>query len=257
MNDCIAKVTSETQTGNPRGAIVAICEHIKDDGHRCGTPAIRGRHFCYFHSRAHQPAARIGDRYYRSSLPETVESLQIAVAEVLQALGRDDIAPKKAGSMLYGIHIATRILHMSQKTAKSTNPVVTEVPAAMEEVLCVTSPSINRPTQSAVPIATADPNTCLPAEQIVTSSEDPTPAPPEENASAVPDSQVAPSSDLRQPPAASDNGTRYDESRFSPSQLRIIRRWAMNKYGRDHGEIELPGNASVYLSPVPPNETSS
>jgi len=33
---------------------VAICEHIKLGGGRCGSPALRGEHFCYFHAGAHR-----------------------------------------------------------------------------------------------------------------------------------------------------------------------------------------------------------
>ncbi len=30
--------------------MVDLCRHIKTDGHRCGTPAVHGTHFCYHHS---------------------------------------------------------------------------------------------------------------------------------------------------------------------------------------------------------------
>ena len=77
---------------NPQ-PIVAICEHIKDNGRRCGTPAIRGRHFCYYHSRAHTPSPGIGARNYRPTLPETIESLQLIIRQVTEALGAQREVP--------------------------------------------------------------------------------------------------------------------------------------------------------------------
>ncbi|HYL13004.1 MAG TPA: hypothetical protein VEV41_08205 [Terriglobales bacterium] len=35
-----------------------ICEHIKNDGIRCGSPALRGRSFCYFHKRWRETHSR-------------------------------------------------------------------------------------------------------------------------------------------------------------------------------------------------------
>ena len=33
---------------------VAICQHIKVGRGRCGSPALRGEHYCYFHAGAHR-----------------------------------------------------------------------------------------------------------------------------------------------------------------------------------------------------------
>lgn len=33
---------------------LAICEHVKLRGGRCGSPALRGQHYCYFHVGAHR-----------------------------------------------------------------------------------------------------------------------------------------------------------------------------------------------------------
>ena len=128
---------------------VAICEHIKDNGRRCGTPAIRGRHFCYYHSRAHSPA-RLGSRGYRAILPETIESLQLTIMQITEALGSGRITEKAAGKLLFGVQLSTNLLKMkaAQKedgdgapckpSAGSTGAVdepVTELPASMQEVL--------------------------------------------------------------------------------------------------------------------------
>jgi hypothetical protein len=33
---------------------LAICKHAKLTGGRCGSPALRGQHYCYFHAGAHR-----------------------------------------------------------------------------------------------------------------------------------------------------------------------------------------------------------
>jgi hypothetical protein len=33
---------------------LTICRHIKLDGARCGSPALCGQHYCYFHAGAHR-----------------------------------------------------------------------------------------------------------------------------------------------------------------------------------------------------------
>ncbi len=107
-----APATVNRTTENP--SIVRICRHIKDDGLRCGTPALSGRNFCYHHHRAHHPAARIGTRRYRMPVFDSVASLQVALAHTLQALSTGELSPKQANSMMYGISLGTRLLTLSQ-----------------------------------------------------------------------------------------------------------------------------------------------
>ena len=134
-------VTDQTQPESK--PIVRICEHIKDDGIRCGTPAVNGRHFCYYHCRAHHPGARISTRAYRSPIPDSVASLQIAIAHTLQALTSGDIPPKQANSIFYGIHLATKLLRLSKPlTETEQQQVVTEIPKAMNEVLVEPEPHV-------------------------------------------------------------------------------------------------------------------
>ena len=40
---------------------MTICEHIKDNGSTCGSPALTGYSFCFFHQRLRQPRHRPGD----------------------------------------------------------------------------------------------------------------------------------------------------------------------------------------------------
>ena len=136
---------------------VAICEHVRDNGRRCGSPAIRNRHFCYHHSRAHAPAPRPGSRYYRAPLPETIESLQLLIMQVTEALGSGQISDRTAGKFLYAVQLSTNLLKMSKaetplKQAAQPEPIVTEIPPAMEEVLAAqTAPPPTTPDDADYP----------------------------------------------------------------------------------------------------------
>ncbi len=138
-----------TPTVNPAPQpVVAICEHIRDNGLRCGSPALHGQHFCYHHSRAHFPAGRLGERNYRAPLPETIESLQLQLHQITEALGSGRIDDKVAGKLLYAVQLSTNLLKMKQKETSpssasrssdhpitSSSDAVTEVPPAMYESL--------------------------------------------------------------------------------------------------------------------------
>lgn len=129
--------------------VVPICEHIKDNGVRCKAPAVRGRHFCYHHCRAHAPGPRIGHRHYCPPLHETLESLQLQIFHITQALGSGRINEKVAGKLLYSVQLSTNILKAqaerscsvaSASSAPSPDPenidaIVTEIPEAMQQVL--------------------------------------------------------------------------------------------------------------------------
>jgi len=97
--------------------VVAICEHIRDNGRRCGTPAIRGFHFCYHHSRAHAPAGRVGERGYRAPLPETMESLQLQLQQITEALGSGRITHQTAGKLLYAVQLSANLLKMKLRSS--------------------------------------------------------------------------------------------------------------------------------------------
>ena len=66
---------------------IQSCTHIKVTGVRCGSPALRGEQFCYFHQRMVRgvrtpPQARL----HPIALIEDEESIQAALMEVINAL---------------------------------------------------------------------------------------------------------------------------------------------------------------------------
>ena len=91
------------------------CRHIFTDGHRCGSPALRRRHFCYFHHAVHHPTIDARERNGRSSaftLPrvEDRRSCQAAINEVISRLASNDLDCRRAGQILYGLQTAMTTL---------------------------------------------------------------------------------------------------------------------------------------------------
>jgi hypothetical protein len=85
------------------------CAHIKVTGVRCGSPALRGEQFCYFHQNAHRGVRRPKQsRLHPIALIEDEESIQYALMEVINALMRNTIDLKPATLILRALHIAVK-----------------------------------------------------------------------------------------------------------------------------------------------------
>ena len=85
------------------------CTHIKISGVRCGSPSLRGQQFCYYHQRMHRgvrtpPQSRL----HPLACIEDKESIQAALAEVINALLRNTIEMKRATLIIRALHIAVK-----------------------------------------------------------------------------------------------------------------------------------------------------
>ncbi len=83
---------------------VRVCTHIKVTGVRCGSPALRGEQFCYFHQRmvrgvSTPPNARL----HPIALIESEEAIQASLMEVINALARNTIDLRRAQLILRGL----------------------------------------------------------------------------------------------------------------------------------------------------------
>ena len=104
------------------------CTHIKVTGVRCGSPALTGESFCYFHQNVHRgvrkpPQARL----HPIALIEDEESIQAALMEVINALMRNTIDLKRATLILRALHIAVKNA-ARVKFGISANSMVREIP---------------------------------------------------------------------------------------------------------------------------------
>ncbi len=82
------------------------CLHVKSNGVRCGSPAMRRNPFCFFH-----------DRYYNAPAEDTfppledANAVQVALMQVLERLRREALRPgaldlRAVNSLLYGLQTA-------------------------------------------------------------------------------------------------------------------------------------------------------
>ena len=85
------------------------CTHIKVTGVRCGSPALKGQQFCYFHQNAIRSVRRPKQsRLHPIALIEDEESIQYALMEVINALMKNTIDLKRATLILRALHIAVK-----------------------------------------------------------------------------------------------------------------------------------------------------
>ena len=99
------------------------CRHIFTDGRRCASPCLRQEEFCYYHHTTRKPVANPEQRRRRCStfhlpLPEDRSAIQASIGEVLQRIASNDIAPRRAGLLLYGLQIASLNLPKPQAQSK-------------------------------------------------------------------------------------------------------------------------------------------
>src|SRR5580698_7068176 len=98
------------------------CRHIFTAGHRCGSPALRNEHFCYYHHTTRKPAPKnrpLAPFDLEIPLPEDRAAIQQALGQILQRIASNQIDPRRAGLLLYGLQIAASILPKPQKQTKS------------------------------------------------------------------------------------------------------------------------------------------
>ena len=85
------------------------CTHIKVTGVRCGSPALYGERFCYFHQNAHRGVRKPPQsRLHPIAILEDEESIQSSLMEVINSLMRNTIDLKRAELILRALHIAVK-----------------------------------------------------------------------------------------------------------------------------------------------------
>jgi len=79
------------------------CTHIKVTGVRCGSPALRGEQYCYFHHRM-----LCDSRISHVALLENEEAIQVSIMEVVNSLLRGTIDVKRGELVLRALNTAVR-----------------------------------------------------------------------------------------------------------------------------------------------------
>jgi hypothetical protein len=90
------------------------CHHVKVNGTQCGSPALRGKCYCYFHiNYRHLGAYGVKLRGHRNPFAgrfpvlEDANSIQAAVMQVIRLILAQQIDSKEAGLLLYALQIAS------------------------------------------------------------------------------------------------------------------------------------------------------
>ena len=113
------------------------CRHIFTDGRRCGSACLRHEEFCYYHHTTRTPAANPRARRGRRStfeipLPEDRSAIQASIGQVLRRIASNDIDPRRAGLLLYGLQIAS--LNLPKPAHSGRNRNAAETAEVVEEI---------------------------------------------------------------------------------------------------------------------------
>jgi hypothetical protein len=107
-----------------------LCRHIFADGHQCGSRALRGENFCYYHYAHRVPVLanhrrarpKEGFNLVRLDGLDNHTSIQLSLAQVLGRIANNSIEPKRGWLLLYGLQIAGNNLKHARPTAEAPIP---------------------------------------------------------------------------------------------------------------------------------------
>jgi hypothetical protein len=181
-----ASSASKGSTSMAPNQATRICSHIKVNGVRCGSPALRGEVFCYFHQRLIRgvrtpPKSRL----HPMAFLEDEESIQASLMEVINALVRNTIDFRRAQLILRALHIASKNAPRASFESWQSK-MIDEVP----RYSAPTAPSKPEPAialSSALgQIRSPKPARIAPPHSAITASVDPTRRKPPARATAMP-----------------------------------------------------------------------
>jgi hypothetical protein len=111
---------------------VRNCTHIKVTGQRCGSPALRGEFFCYFHTRVIKGVQqRVDMQLHSMALLEDSESIQLSLMYVVDGLLKGTLDPTRARLIIQALRIAARnakSVHFEPYFEDEKESMVREVP---------------------------------------------------------------------------------------------------------------------------------
>ncbi len=94
------------------------CHHVKVNGEQCGSPALRGKCYCYFHNNyrhlgVYGVKQNAVPKTFKDRFPvlEDGNSIQAAVMQVIRLILAKEIESKEAGLLLYALQIASSNLN--------------------------------------------------------------------------------------------------------------------------------------------------
>ena len=108
---------------DPRPEIRTLCAHQfaphgSEPAHRCGSPALRGQSFCYYHHPTRKPtkgprdrqARRLARKSLRIPLPTNRAELHHSIMYLMHLIAANQIDNRRAGLLLHALQTAGRNL---------------------------------------------------------------------------------------------------------------------------------------------------
>jgi len=123
----------------PKRPNVRHCTHIKVTGQQCGSPALRGEFFCYFHTRVIKGVQlRVDMQLHSMALLEDCESIQLSLMHVVDGLIKGTLEPVRARLIIQALRIAARNaknVRFDTKRESEKQSMVREVPDYAQQYL--------------------------------------------------------------------------------------------------------------------------
>ena len=84
------------------------CHHLHPTGNCCGSPALRGEQFCFYHHPTRRPPARAVPFRTPFDVPAIVdpETLQMTLSEIIRRLADNTLDTKRASLLLITLQMA-------------------------------------------------------------------------------------------------------------------------------------------------------
>ena len=130
-----------------------LCRHIRTAGNRCGSPALRGEPFCYYHHTTRRPPKHLGvhpdHAVFTMPLLEDAPSILSALQDVLARVAANSLNHRRAALLLCGLRIAC----ITQRLAIPQAPAAPAASASEED-----SPAAEDPTLALLQDIILDPD---------------------------------------------------------------------------------------------------
>jgi len=117
------------------------CRHILTNGRKCHSPALRGKPFCFHHAKLHfRNSATRKPRELTQSQFEDLRGIRTAAAKALEALSSPLVDTRRAGLLLYGLHLAADLCKRASRTEPRNQAEAPGNPSIGSGIRCINTP---------------------------------------------------------------------------------------------------------------------
>jgi hypothetical protein len=148
----------------PIGSHIRQCRHIKTNGVRCGSPALRGGELCYFHDRTERLFGAEGPGLLLPLSLEDEDAIQISLMKIIQEIFLGTIEVRRAALILRALQIAVANSRcITFDTPYTNNHAVHSVPSWRGSQPAPAEPSVAAPVKPSA-VAPVKPSAAVPVK---------------------------------------------------------------------------------------------